>query len=594
MKLQRYSVYALMAVSFAYLLAVSWCRWGDFLIDTFRDQWVYYRLTQGKVLYRDFDYPYGILPSYFFACIYRMFGIHVTHAIDVGVAITALSAFFIYRIGRLFLKRSFAALLVLNFLFVFAFNASSFLGIFNFILPYSSASTFFIMFALGALYCFIKFIQKEKAAYMRLWALFLYCAFLSRIEFSALIWVGCCSIAVPFLLSRGKMRLAYLLPIPLLAALVSYVVFLYAQNAFTGFNESIVGLYRFAGRGKSFFEFHSSGFEHFSVNAAMAAVSFSAHIVALSFFYLLGARVSGLAHKNTKRIIAFVAYGLVFAISSMVARLLMYRQFAAIAFLLAIGIGAYSFRLLHARESDTKRTVSLLALFSIAFVVMMRILLRAEPHGHGFFLLCPALIAYYVFCVELWPSLLLRHTPLRGGLSRHYFVFLAIFFIALSFPFVRRSHYWFRARTIQVEVPGRMSTYHLPTPRTERFCEAVQYLMHNTAADDTVVVLPGAGGVSINFLIPRDNPLRHYVFNPTGIAVIGEKNLVRDLEENAIDYLVVVTRPTPEHGPAFFGIDYGREIVAWIKKNYALEKLIGPDPLAYTGFGVAILKRKSA
>ena len=74
--------------------------------------------------------------------------------------------------------------------------------------------------------------------------------------------------------------------------------------------------------------------------------------------------------------------------------------------------------------------------------------------------------------------------------------------------------------------------------------------------------------------------------------MVGEGNLIRELEHTAIDYLVIMDRATAEYGAAKFGVDYGNAIMEWIKDNYELIKTVGPSPLGPGKFGTAIFKRK--
>jgi len=65
------------------------------------------------------------------------------------------------------------------------------------------------------------------------------------------------------------------------------------------------------------------------------------------------------------------------------------------------------------------------------------------------------------------------------------------------------------------------------------------------------------------------------------------------LVEHEIEYIDIVTRPTPEYGYPHLGRDYGKTLLSWIRSSYTLEKLIGPWPIASPDFGVAIFRKKT-
>lgn len=589
--IKRYSCYGIIAISFLWLASTSWLRWGDLLIDTFRDPWVAYKLTQGKVLYRDFFYAYGFLPPYFLAFIFTIFGVHMTPCVYVGIAVTLIVAFLAYRISRLFLSRAFATLLAVNFLFVFAFNASAEVAIMNFILPYSIASTFFIMFALGSLYCYSKLILKEKPAYGSWWALFLYCAFLSRPDHSIMLWIAYSVIGMPLFVSQKKARAALYLLAPPAAAAVSYFVFLQTQSAAAGFGESVFGFLRFSGSGKSYFSLALAGLTNIPKNTVVAIVSFFVQVSALTFFYGLSLVLALLCNRYPGRQTALVSYAVAFACAALgglfLARFLVFDQYTPCLIMFILAIGSFSYALALHRNAHRKKYLSLLALLGVATALLFRIVLNSTPHNQGFFLLVPGLIAYYLFCIEWYPQFMARFVPAQKGLARYYRLCVGVMLILLAVPFAKESHYWFCARNYSLAIDGRMKMYYTRSPRTELLHEALGYIANNTAGEDTIVAFPE--GIGINFLAKRDNPLFYVEYH---LLYEQEAKTINALENSAIDYIVIVSRPSPEHGRAQFGRDYGSAIASWIEERYRLEKVFGAHPLRSPDFGIAFYKRK--
>jgi len=181
-------LWIMISVLFIYLLSLSWMKWGNLIIDSFRDINLPVDILRGKILYKDIVYPYGFLPPYLLSAFYFVFGVNILSAILLGIVITVAIIVFIYKISRFFLTQAQAALTVITFLFIFAFGFYASTGIFNFILPYSFASTLFSLFTTGALYFFIAFIFTENNKKLLLFSLFIFLSILSRPDMSIFVW----------------------------------------------------------------------------------------------------------------------------------------------------------------------------------------------------------------------------------------------------------------------------------------------------------------------------------------------------------------------------------------------------------------------
>jgi hypothetical protein len=87
----------------------------------------------------------------------------------------------------------------------------------------------------------------------------------------------------------------------------------------------------------------------------------------------------------------------------------------------------------------------------------------------------------------------------------------------------------------------------------------------------TLVVFPE--GQVLNFLSERPNPLRQKLYIPGYLQASNESRLLDDLRRARPGAIVLWPRPTGEYGAAEFGIDYGRDVLAWIERNYALSPI---------------------
>jgi len=91
------------------------------------------------------------------------------------------------------------------------------------------------------------------------------------------------------------------------------------------------------------------------------------------------------------------------------------------------------------------------------------------------------------------------------------------------------------------------------------------------AGGSTLVVFPE--GQVLNYLAGKPNPLRQKLYIPGYLRASNERQLLDELGRSRPDAIVLWPRPTGEYGAAEFGVDYGRDVFAWIERNYALSPI---------------------
>jgi len=583
-------IFLTLLTCFGYLLYFTWFKWGDLLIDTFRDPLVVLKIINGKVLYRDIFYEYGLFTPYFLTLICKIFGFHLNTFVGCGIVITLLTSWLLYKISRFFLDEIISGLVVFTFLFVFAFGFYCYNGIFNFILPYSFAAIFLVSFICLATYFFIRFIFEEKTVYLLFLSIALLFALLCRIEMALLVCAGFI-IAGNLAAFRNRRinraQLWVLLLAPLFLGFLVYFIFLFKMKAFMGFKESIFD-HILAIRNNPFV-LRGLGLNDLSGNILHMLKSLFIH---LSILFLLGAgsyEVSSFFLKEKKsRLRLFLAVILiilafVFA-GEFVKDFLQYRCLPLI--LLA---GASLFFIKTFRSPDYKMEVSSFALFLVSMIMIMRNFFNTGPYLYGFYLLDLGLICYYAFFFKTlygWLEKKLKFSP-----EPLLFSIVAVFFITVSFSWWGLSSQLYRMRTVSIRSPrGVFITWNNDV--TRRCWEAIDYLNKNTDKQDTVIVLPEGGG--INFFSERKNPLRYANIMPQNISMAGEDKIISQVFESHADYIVITQRSTLEYGAASFGVDYAINLNSWIKENYELIKLFGPYPYTSDEFGIALFKRKDS
>lgn len=115
--------------------------------------------------------------------------------------------------------------------------------------------------------------------------------------------------------------------------------------------------------------------------------------------------------------------------------------------------------------------------------------------------------------------------------------------------------------------------------------KTVNYIKTNTNKDDTVLVLPE--GAIINFLSERKSHNKYYYLIPPNIEIFGEDKIVKDLEKDLPDYIVIQPMSYNNFKETFFCESFGREICALIPKYYERPLVFGED------FWLAVYKKRN-
>ena len=635
MKKYRYFLYLTAVIGFACLLSSSWLKWGNLVIDNLRDPWVAYKIIEGKALYRDIFYMFGFLPVYFISFLYKIFGVHLNCVIGAGIAVTAVSAFFIYRIGRVFLGRGLSTLLVLNFLFVFAFGCYCYTGIFNFILPYTVASTFFIMFVLAGIFFFIKFLRTESLPYFLCWAVSLCLAFACRVHMSLIAWLAFAFTGAVCGLKRKKAILIIGVFLPPVFGALFFWFFLSANDAFSEFMKMVIGAVNFKGRAGR--EFFISGLAAMPGSLITLLKSFLFQLSAALFFYYAAAfaqsahffkkseaprphrrgfclfgiplkpwngippekpfirALTGVAFrrrgKKAECVFLYAIAGVLSAVTGLLfIRFINYsNQYRPVPLLLLIVFFVSLARVISQEKDGFGKSASILALSAVSIVLLPRILLKASPNHYGFYLLAPGLICYYVFFAELCPYFFEKTGVPAGPVKKYYVFSLLVFFSVLALPFAKANRLAYKNKNFCVKT-GRGTICSFNDSQTRVFWDTVAYAKEFIPPGATVAVFPE--GVGINFFSRRENPSKYYHFLPPQTAATGEENILKEFKRNKIDYIVLLSRFTPEYGLPRFGVDYCQVLASWLIKKYRLEKTIGRYPFDSGSFGAAVFKRK--
>lgn len=573
---------------FFYLLSRTWMKWGDLLVDSFREFWVPMKILEGHVLYRDIFYEYGFFPPYFQALLFKLFGLHLHTLAGLGIVITLIVAVALYLISRLFLNIQASALTVIVFFLVFAFNHYFYNNNFNFIFPYSFAATFFLLFTLYAAYAFLKFVASGHYRCLLCWALCLIMAFFCRLEFALLVWGGFFITGLPYAFKTDQQKTPcfwLLLFLPIIAGFVGYALFVALSGASQGFKECIIDHILVLNGGA--FQKLVMGTDNIGPNLKITGQSILLTAAGLVWLALCA---TGLVYSKKPRfflwrilVVMMSSAGIAMACwgGHLFLQNIQYRLLAPI---LTVCVFYYAWGLL--KTPLDRYLLQRFCLFLLAFLLASRMLLNLSPAWYGFFLLVPGLLCYHIIIFTILTPGLARIIP---GTSRQALDFACIcflLFLAMGWWTISSRNY--DQRTARIETAQGAFLW-FDNEQTHDIFQAVSYLCNNTPPDSSVVVFPE--GIAINVFSDRKNPLPYCNFTPPVPRLTGDEKLITALMDHDVEYIVIVSRATYDYGAPFFGIHYAQVLFGWIKNNYRLENIIGAMPFTSHRFGVAIYRK---
>lgn len=585
------AAFFIIAVVFGYLLTVSWHKWGDLIVDTSREIWVPLQIVQGKVLYKDIYYFHGPLPAYLIALLYKMFGVSINALIGCGIVISILMCLCMYKLSRLFMDTVASTVMVANFCFVFAFAVNTYDGIYNYILPYSVASTLCMLFISAALYYYLKFIEYGKSAHLATWGILLTLASLARPETALSVWIV---FLISGLLVKGsgyKKRL-FMLISPLVLSTAVYAIVLYKMQAFAGFRETLLGSVLFASKGKDLFVVDSVGLRDIGDSILQMIQSYIYHltaVVALCFGSLFVAR----SFSGRERRPLYLISGLLIIVMAAVAAckylehpddLLQYR---CIPLVLLLSLSLAAVKMVCGKEY--KNNHKLFTLSIVAMLLGAKILFNSTPVLYGFYLLNIGIVGYYLYFINITEVINRKYFPANAG--RLQFLPILLVFISLFITSWNVSANIYADKNLKVD-SGKGTVYCWNDEKTAAYWDAVNFLKRHTLPNESLVVLPE--GASLNYYSGRTNPLQYFLFLPGDIEKIGEAAIMNQLFQNRIDYVAIIHRPSEEYGYKSFGVDYGVTLYSWIKTNYLPVEQFGAVPFASEQFGILLLKRQKS
>lgn len=585
------TVATVVVIAFLVLLAWTWRKWPDPLIDFGRELYIPWQLAEGAVLYSDIAYFNGPFSPSLNAALFRLFGASFSTLIWTNVAITALLTALLYRFLACGFGLLSASLGSLVFLTGFAFSHLLSDGNYNYITPYSHDATHGIFLSVVMLGFICRDFRLRPASIFSA-GFFLGLVFLTKAEiFLAAACAAIVAIAVPLLLRRVAWRDALTaLLLFVLGALVPIIVFVTWLSRSMPWQEAILGV---AGTWRWILFSPVTGLYRpmAGLDQPLVSLGHMAWSVLATLLILLALVLyDRLRHRRSKWDLLGIAICLLsvawlrnfdrgFPLLLEGAPLLL----ASIAMALGFGWAAVQRR---TEEPAFVRLATLAVWATFGLFLLAKVLLVPRIIHYGFVLAMPATLLAVATLLDVLPKKLCK--TWNGGAAFRLGAIALV--VADTLGFVLMSSANLRHKSLDIASgPDRIVTYAASTspvgPVLNEFLAEVDATF---PSDATFIALPE--GVMLNYLSRRRNPTRYINAMPPELRMFGEQRILDDLVAHRPDYVVLVPKDMREYGVGDFGCqEYGESIMNWVHQHYRLIGTVPSDAREDHEFKIEIL-----
>ena len=569
------------------LVVWTWGSTSQVLVDYGRELYVAWQLAEGQHLYRDIAYFNGPFSPYFNSIVFRTFGVSVTSLQVANATILAVIMTVLFR--QLF--RYFSAVTTTTVLvaatILFGVGHLIPYGNYNFISPYSHEMTHGTLLAV-LVFSLIGY--KPQIDFRRscvvgfLWGM----VFLGKAEFFlAVTLMIVASITIPLLAGRSPFKKCLVqFGVLMTTAAVTLVGCWLLLSQQLGMQEAglhLLGTWRYifsSNVTQMHFYRLVTGLNDPLRNLLGSVQAMLAIAAALLAVYAAVRNVGGRQWKSPVFVIGlaaavFLGGGQTFLLHA--------RAFFVLAVILFLFLSK-----LAVTSKDNFEAHHHLACWAVfAACLLSKMMLRPTLSFYGFVLSMPVAVLALALAIEWLPVRLFANAK---SIARFRYGILALLVLDTTIGLGKTHQH------------TSNKTHTVGTGREQMKCVAdvgeplqsvLESLSRRMLPDETLLVLPQ--GITINFLLRRDNPSPFVNFMPPELEMYGERNMVLQFERVPSDYVLLVSQRLGEYGKDFFGEPgYGDQIMAWVRENYQVQNQFGADPAQSREFGIQILKRNDA
>lgn len=578
-------------VTFLAMLALTWGKWPDVLVDFGHELYVPWQMSEGRAFGRDvLLVATGPLSPHINALLFKVFGAELRVLVAFNLLCLALLTHLLYVLVRTISDRLTATIACTTFLTIFAFGQYVGVGNYNYVTPYSHGVThgltlallsiwllhlyftrrgWWVLVASGLTIGLVSLTKPEilvatgAAAGLR-WCAYLRAPGRAR-DAACAMGVYVCTILLP----PGALMMVLLVRMPLSEAWrVTATPWLLLATRF------------------SMMPFYSASMGLDAPWRSLGALSRWSVIIALTVVLGVAAEMAARTWRVPVRagaifLFLLLALGLVL----MVPFERWFEVARPLPVITLVGGATYAARVFMRPNGTSRRSGAALglALSGFALALLGKMFLNTRIYHYGFALAMPA---FMLAVVWLWWSLP-EYLKTRGLDGRVFRCLAGAVLTVLAAVHVGTTLAFHRAKQVPV---GSAGNAFISDQRGILVNEAVHLIQQAGSPGDTLTVLPE--GVMVNFLARRTSPSPYLAYTPEMIAGFGEEAMLAPLRRAPPDLVLLVSRDSSEYGARTFGKDYALATLRWITEHYVPVARMGGSPLNPDEYGMTLMRRK--
>jgi len=235
---------------------------------------------------------------------------------------------------------------------------------------------------------------------------------------------------------------------------------------------------------------------------------------------------------------------------------------------------------LQSRAKDSWQSV---LLCTLAMACGVRSLTKMSPYGYAMYFD----VLVYLMCLVGLSDVAKRFSVRLDG------VFGGVLAAILCASVVALTLDYYPIRERSYVVSSERGTLYTSPELGKGYSQALGFLESAKRNSERVVILPE--DTSLYFLSETSAPSRWYLVLPQ-VLPPGQAttDYIQELKRADPRYILVSDRATPEFGLPLFGVDYGQQIMAWIREHYRVTQTIGDyQPVAFPReWGALVYERR--
>jgi hypothetical protein len=606
------------AALFIFMLAKSWLRWMDPLIDFPRSLYVAWRLSEGDLLYNQVVSWYGPLPHLIEAAAFRVFGVGLDTIVWLNIAVATGVLLLLRAIFGALGNRLTGWLCAMVFLCVFAFGHYRLVANYNFITPYASQATYGFAGLLLVLWALLRHLKSGRSLWLGIAGFGFGITYLDKPE-PLLAAAGALGIylIVGFIRQarsqppasdwrsarRWGVRVLGWLAGGLLCAWLPVFIFFLNRGGFA---------YALHAADYVPYTMLDNTFRHTVENSPFMRTIFGFDQPWANFLSQLGAGALLVALCAIMTVVArdwtrqsrfgeawWTLLVVVLAAGAMGEWLawragLVLGIGRAFVFPICLAAGGCCLRsgwLAWRGRADAARALGLAVIGTAAALMLARMILNGQFAQFGFFMM-PLAVLFWIHLMMVEAA-----RPASGN-QRVNWLLPAMFSLMLLFDagVLARINLLVYAQKNYPVGAGRDHFYTFD-PRTSSVGGVLNIMLeafqNKTPDAKTLVVFPE--GVAVNYLLRVPCPLAELEFQPAALGYAGPRHVLDELQAHPPAVVLIYDRDLSDYGVTFFGQDdnSGRNIVQWLNAQYKVIGIAGTSPDSLTGHLVDLLVPKT-